>query len=138
MKVTELNEMQKAELMERYANDCYKAPSDYMPGVLEELVDQEYAETEFADDDFFCTVNIESIPNLINEVEQMEKNIENTQDADTVLADLMEDFEISGIADEIFEFYRKTTDKPAFLQFFELITGVKFQNYLIMSKNAMR
>ena len=54
------------------------------------------------------------------------------RDADTVLADIMQnaDFEITGLGKEIFEIYKKTSDKEAFENLFYSLSGETFDNYI--------
>lgn len=54
------------------------------------------------------------------------------RDADTVLADIMQDadFEITGLGKEIFEIYKKTSDKEAFESLFYSLSGETFDNYI--------
>lgn len=54
------------------------------------------------------------------------------QDADTVLADIMQtaDFEITGLGKEIFEIYKKTRDKEAFEDLFYSLSGETFEEYI--------
>lgn len=54
------------------------------------------------------------------------------RDADTVLADIMQnaDFEITGLGKEIFEIYKKTSDKEAFENLFYSLSGETFENFI--------
>lgn len=54
-------------------------------------------------------------------------------DADTILVDLQEeglDIDATGVANEIFDIYKKTSDKKAFLDLFESLVGTSFKSYL--------
>lgn len=54
-------------------------------------------------------------------------------DADTILVDLQEeglDIDATGVANEIFDIYKKTSDKKAFLDLFESLVGTSFTSYL--------
>ena len=54
-------------------------------------------------------------------------------DADTILVDLQEeglDIDATGVANEIFDIYKKTSDKKAFLDLFESLVGTSFASYL--------
>ncbi len=54
-------------------------------------------------------------------------------DADTILVDLQEeglDIDATGVANEIFDIYGKTSDKKAFCDLFESLVGTSFTSYL--------
>ncbi len=54
-------------------------------------------------------------------------------DADTILVDLQEeglDIDATGVANEIFDVYEKTSDKKAFCDLFESLVGASFTTYL--------
>lgn len=54
-------------------------------------------------------------------------------DADTILVDLQEeglDIDATGVANEIFDIYKKTSDKKAFCDLFESLVGTSFTTYL--------
>ncbi len=54
-------------------------------------------------------------------------------DADTILVDLQEEGleeDATGIANEIFDIYKKTSDKKAFCDLFESLVGTSFTTYL--------
>lgn len=72
-------------------------------------------------------------------VEQVEKLNDNTPDgiivdADTILVDLIEkcDYEFSGFAQDVFNIWKNSNDKPAVSQMFYEFTGVEFEDYLEM------
>lgn len=54
------------------------------------------------------------------------------QDADTLLADILEnmEIEITGQAEELFGIYEQSDDKASFEKLFEAITGTAFDMYL--------
>lgn len=54
------------------------------------------------------------------------------RDADTILKDILDeqDFEITGIAQDIFNIYKKSTDKTSVKEMFFEFTGVDFDEYL--------
>lgn len=55
------------------------------------------------------------------------------RDADTILVDLQEeglDIDATGVANEIFDIYKKTSDKKAFCDLFESLVGTSFTTYL--------
>lgn len=55
------------------------------------------------------------------------------RDADTILVDLQEeglDIDATGVANEIFDIYEKTSDKKAFCDLFESLVGTSFTTYL--------
>ena len=54
-------------------------------------------------------------------------------DADTILVDLQEeglDIDATGVANEVFDIYGKTSDKKAFCDLFESLVGTSFSTYL--------
>lgn len=54
-------------------------------------------------------------------------------DADTILVDLQEeglDIDATGVANEIFDIYEKTSDRKAFCDLFESLVGTSFTTYL--------
>ena len=53
-------------------------------------------------------------------------------DADIILADLLDEcsYEISGIAEELFDIWENAKDKKVVEDLFELFTGYKFDDYL--------
>lgn len=59
-------------------------------------------------------------------------------DSDTVLADIMQnaDYEITGLAKEVFEIYKKTSDKEAFENLFYSLSGETFENYIGQCEKA--
>lgn len=61
------------------------------------------------------------------------------QDADTVLADIMEDSEaqIDGQAEELFKLFENATNQSDFMNLFAAMTGVAFDSYLIQAQNAL-
>ena len=54
------------------------------------------------------------------------------KDADTILEDIIEnrDKEVSGVANDVFEIYKNTSDKKAVKAIFEAITGTTFDDYV--------
>lgn len=75
-----------------------------------------------------------ALKDKIKEVETLINNTPNgvVIDADTILADAVEktDFEVSGIAKEIFDIYKNSADKRAVKEMFYLFTGMDFKRYL--------
>lgn len=74
---------------------------------------------------------------LKDKIRKVEMLMNNTpdgiiRDADTILIDLIEenDFEISGIAKDVFSIYKNSTDKRAVKEMFYLFTGMDFKEYL--------
>lgn len=72
---------------------------------------------------------------LLKYVEELNENTPDGQivDADTILKDIMDeqDFEISGMAQDIFNIYHKSSDKQAVKEMFFEFTGMKFDQYLM-------
>ena len=72
---------------------------------------------------------------LLKYVEELNTNTPDGQivDADTILKDIMDeqDFEVTGIAQEIFNIYHKSSDKQAVKEMFFEFTGMKFDQYLM-------
>lgn len=77
---------------------------------------------------------INSTDNLLKEVEKLNNNTPNgaIHDADTILADIMCDcdWEISGLATDIFETYKNAHDKQAVKDVFYTLTGKEFNEFL--------
>lgn len=72
--------------------------------------------------------------NLIKQVEELNDNTPNGAviDADTILVALLneQNFEFSGMAQDIFNIYRKSSDKQAVKEMFFEFTGMEFNQYL--------
>ena len=72
---------------------------------------------------------------MIKNVEKLNNNTPNGQivDADTILVDLIQecDYELSGIAQDIFDIWKHSTDKKAVKQMFFEFTGIEFDDYLM-------
>ena len=72
---------------------------------------------------------------LLKYVEELNTNTPDGQivDADTILKDIMDeqDFEISGMAQDIFNIYHKSSDKQAVKEMFFEFTGMEFDQYLM-------
>lgn len=73
---------------------------------------------------------------LIDEVEQLNKQAKNDEDADVILAEFLEghDYELSGFAEKVFNTYRQSNDKSAVYQMFHTFTGVELDEYLEICK----
>lgn len=75
-----------------------------------------------------------AIKDKIKEVETLMNNTPNCviRDPDTIIAEAVEktDFEICGIAKEIFNVYKNSADKRAVKEMFCLFTGMDFKKYL--------
>lgn len=71
---------------------------------------------------------------LIREVEHLNNTTPAGKiiDADTILADLILncDYEISGIAQEIFDIWKSSSDKKSLKELFYILTGITLKNYL--------
>ena len=88
--------------------------------------------------------NYNEIKFLLSEVENLNDNTPNglIKDADTILADIMENaydegFEISGFAKDIFNIYKESTDKDAVTAMFFHFTGVEFEDFLKKCQNEI-
>ena len=71
---------------------------------------------------------------LLEEVEKLNNNTPEGRiiDADTILADLMEnvDFEFSGFAQDIFNIWKNSTDRESVEKMFYEFTEIEFNDYL--------
>ena len=74
------------------------------------------------------------IGDMIDRVEALNNNTPDgfIHDADTILADVFSnsDFEITGLANDIFNIYRNSMDKGAVVEMFYALTGIQFDTYL--------
>ena len=72
---------------------------------------------------------------MIEEVEKLNVNTPYGQiiDADTILVDALQttDFELSGIAQDIFNIYKESQDKLSVKKIFYEFVGVEFDEYLM-------
>ena len=111
-----------------WASQCEGIDSDITPELREVL----YAKR--------CELNKEN-NHIVNEysinAERAEYLHNNTpggmiKDADTILEDIIEnrDKEVSGVANDVFEIYKNTSDKKAVKAIFEAITGTTFDDYV--------
>ena len=77
---------------------------------------------------------MEKILQLINQVRELNGNTPDgiIRDSDTILVDLLEnaDNQFTGFAEDIFQIYINSNDKPAVCQMFYAFTGVEFEDYL--------
>lgn len=77
---------------------------------------------------------MENTRELIRKVECLNNAVPEIRDADTILKDILDeqdqDFEITGIAQDIFNIYKKSTDKTSVKEMFFEFTGVDFDEYL--------
>lgn len=81
------------------------------------------------------------ILDLINEVEKLNNNTPEGRivDGDTILADLImfNDFELSGMCQDIFNIWKNSTDKKAVEEMFFEFTGVEFVSFLEKCKKEI-
>lgn len=71
--------------------------------------------------------------NMIKKIRQSKENVEfDGIDKDTILVDAIEacDFEFSGITEDIFNIYEKSTDKKSLERLFFEFTDMEFSDYL--------
>lgn len=71
--------------------------------------------------------------NMIEKIRELKQKIEfDGIDEDTILVDTIKDcdFELSGIAEDIFNIYEKSTDKKSLEQLFYEFTDIEFDEYL--------
>jgi hypothetical protein len=77
-----------------------------------------------------------NITKMIDEVKRLNSNTPSgcIQDADTILCDIMQsadlDFEITGLAEDLFNIYQNSRDKQAVKEMFFLFTDMNFEDYL--------
>lgn len=78
---------------------------------------------------------------LLNKVEELNANVPDgiVKDADTILVDMVQenDFEITGIAQDIFNIWRNSSDKKAVEQMFFEFTDVEFKDFLKKCKEEI-
>lgn len=78
---------------------------------------------------------------LLKEVEELNANTPNGMitDADTILVNLIDknDFEITGIAQDIFNIWKNSSDKNAVEQMFFEFTDTEFKDYLETCKKEI-
>lgn len=78
---------------------------------------------------------------LLKEVEKLNTNAPDgvVVDADTILVDVIQknDFEITGIAQDIFNIWRNSSDRKAVEQMFFEFTDMEFKDYLKKCKEEI-
>ncbi len=78
---------------------------------------------------------------LLKEVEKLNTNTPDgvVVDADTILVDVIQknDFEITGIAQDIFNIWRNSSDRKAVEQMFFEFTDMEFKDYLKKCKEEI-
>lgn len=78
---------------------------------------------------------------LITDVTALHRNTPNgvIRDADTILADLLKnaDIEVTGIAQEVFDIWTKSSDKKAVEDLFYCFTDTQFDSFLLKCKNEI-
>lgn len=76
-----------------------------------------------------------NIEKMINDVEELNNHTPNGQivDADTILMDLIDDcdYQINGLAQSIFDIWKKSTDKESVEELFYTFTDMRFEDYLM-------
>ena len=76
------------------------------------------------------------ISKMVEQVEELNNNTPDgiIIDADTILVDLIEkcNYEFNGFAQDIFNIWKNSNDKPAVAQMFYEFTDVEFEDYLEM------
>lgn len=76
------------------------------------------------------------ISQTIEKIKILNRNTPNgyIRDADTVLCDIVQnvdlDFEVTGLAEDLFNIYQKSSDKQAVKEMFFLFTDMTFEDYL--------
>lgn len=84
---------------------------------------------------------VDIMEQLLKYVEELNTNTPDGQivDADTILKDIMDeqDFEVSGIAQDIFNIYHKSSDKQAVKEMFFEFTGMEFDQYLMKCRREI-
>lgn len=82
-----------------------------------------------------------SMEELLNKVEELNANVPDgiVKDADTILVDMVQenDFEITGIAQDIFNIWRNSSDKKAVEQMFFEFTDMEFKDFLEKCKEEI-
>lgn len=82
-----------------------------------------------------------NIEKMIKEVEELNNNTPNGMiyDADCILAEIVEkcDFDLTGMAQDIFNIWKNSTDKKAVEQMFYEFTDMEFADYLIKCKEEI-
>ena len=78
---------------------------------------------------------------LLKEVEKLNANTPDgvVVDADTILVDVIQknDFEITGIAQDIFNIWRNSSDRKAVEQMFFEFTDMEFKDYIKKCKEEI-
>jgi len=78
---------------------------------------------------------------LLKEVEALNNNTPDgyVTDADTILADVIgsSDFEVTGIAQDVFNIWKNTSDRNAVEQLFYTLTDMEFVEYLEKCKREI-
>ena len=78
---------------------------------------------------------------LLNKVEELNANVPDgiVKDADTILVDMVQgnDFEITGIAQDIFNIWRNSSGKKAVEQMFFEFTDMEFKDFLEKCKEEI-
>lgn len=78
---------------------------------------------------------------LLKEVEALNNNTPDgyVTDADTILADVIgsSDFEVTGIAQDVFNIWKNTSDRNSVEQLFYTLTDMEFVEYLEKCKREI-
>ena len=108
--------------------------------------DQKYMEEEFETVRNYCIKREfqkdgDCMEKLLKEVEELNSNTPDgvIRDADTIIIDAIQknDFEITGIAEDIFNIWKNSSDKKAVEQMFFEFTDMEFKDFLEKCKDEI-